>query len=87
MVTGMFFFRLGDRILTWSTDGAAIVWDAASGALLLELRWGDGCAVRSAGVFAEGERCVCQRARRSERASGGLQTRNGGVFNSVLHQD
>lgn len=53
-VDGVQFFPLGDRVLTWSRDRTAIVWNATSGKALRTLRHRG--AVKSAVIFPSGDR-------------------------------
>lgn len=55
-VLGIQFFPLGDRILTWSADKTAIVWDTASCWPLLTKRHRE--VVRGGKVLPSGDRCV-----------------------------
>lgn len=55
-VVGIALFPLDDRVLTWSRDGAAIVWSTSSGQVLQRL-WHRG-GVSSARVLRGGSRVV-----------------------------
>lgn len=55
-VTGFVFFPLGDRALSWSTDGRAIIWDVATGGAFRQLHhWSPVVCAR---VFPRGDRIV-----------------------------
>lgn len=55
-VTGIAFFPLGDRLLTWSEDTSAIVWDVDTGDVLVQVA--HGSPVAHARIFPDGERVI-----------------------------
>lgn len=56
-VSGMMFLEFGSRLLTWSRDRRAMLWDAWSGEALREVR--HEAPVRCAGVLGGGRVVTC----------------------------
>mmetsp|Transcript_84977 Transcript_84977/g.245728 ORF Transcript_84977/g.245728 Transcript_84977/m.245728 type:complete len:468 (+) Transcript_84977:96-1499(+) len=54
--SGIRAFPMGDRVLTWSSDATAIVWDTASGEL--ETKMFNPGPVKNIQVFPDGERLL-----------------------------
>lgn len=53
-VTSVRFFPMGDRVLTWGRNGVVVIWRAATGEALVELRHAG--PVFCARVFPDGDR-------------------------------